>query len=52
MFAAAIEDGRFILTKFERGKSTYRHALEQVGWQLESEGVSDQQVTITIIEEI
>lgn len=50
MFAATIEDGRSILVECSP-PGTYRNALEQVGWQLESEGAADQQVTITFIEQ-
>lgn len=48
-FVAAIEDGRWFLCEFDKSKATWRNALEQVGWQIESQGGTDQQVTITII---
>lgn len=50
-FIAAIEDGRMIEV-LAPPECNWRNALEQLSYQLITEGVAGQQVTINVLEEI
>lgn len=46
-----IEDGRMIYAESSNKEVSWKNMYEQTEWQLESQGVEDQQVTVTIIED-